>query len=43
MPRLLSNVATLTRDSIPTNTNQANIQPVYEIGSSRNRVGEFRV
>ena len=31
MPGLLSNVATLTRDSIPTNTNQANIQPVYEI------------
>ena len=28
---LLSNVATLKRDSIPTNTNQANIQPVYEI------------
>jgi multidrug efflux pump subunit AcrB len=31
VPGLLSNVATLTRDSIPTNTNQANIQPVYEI------------
>ena len=29
--RGVSNVATLTRDSIPTNTNQANIQPVYEI------------
>jgi multidrug efflux pump subunit AcrB len=31
VPGLLSNVATLKRDSIPTNTNQANIQPVYEI------------
>jgi len=31
VPGLLSNVATLTRDSIPTNANQANIQPVYEI------------
>ena len=31
VPGLLSNVATLTRDSIPTNTNQANIQPVYEV------------
>jgi multidrug efflux pump subunit AcrB len=31
VPGLLSNVATLTRDSIPTNTNQANIQPIYEI------------
>ena len=31
VPGLLSNVATLKRNSIPTNTNQANIQPVYEI------------
>ena len=31
VPGLLSNVATLKRDSIPTNANQANIQPVYEI------------
>jgi multidrug efflux pump subunit AcrB len=31
VPGLLSNVATLKRDSIATNTNQANIQPVYEI------------
>ena len=31
VPGLLSNVATLKRDAIATNTNQANIQPVYEI------------
>jgi len=31
VPGLLSNVATLTRDSVPTNANQANIQPVYEV------------
>jgi multidrug efflux pump subunit AcrB len=31
VPGMLSNVATLQRDSIPTNANQANIQPVYEI------------
>jgi multidrug efflux pump subunit AcrB len=31
VPGLLSNVATLTRDSIATNANQANIQPLYEI------------
>jgi multidrug efflux pump subunit AcrB len=31
IPGLLSNVATLTRDAVPTNANQANIQPVYEI------------
>ena len=31
MPGLLSNVATIKRDAIPTNANQANIQPVYEI------------
>jgi multidrug efflux pump subunit AcrB len=28
---LLSNVATLRRDAVPTNANQANIQPVYEV------------
>ena len=31
VPGLLSNVATLKRDSIATNANHANIQPVYEI------------
>src|SRR6516165_4978117 len=31
VPGLLSNVATIKRDSVPTNTNQANIQPVYEV------------
>jgi multidrug efflux pump subunit AcrB len=31
VPGLLSNVATLTRTSMPTNANQANIQPVYEV------------
>jgi multidrug efflux pump subunit AcrB len=31
VPGMLSNVATLQRDSIPANANQANIQPVYEI------------
>jgi multidrug efflux pump subunit AcrB len=31
VPGLLSNVATFRRDSTPTNLNQANIQPVYEI------------
>ena len=34
MPGLLSNVATLTRDSLPTNTNQTNIQPVYDVYAS---------
>lgn len=34
IPGLLSNVATFKRTSIPTNTNQANIQPVYEIYAS---------
>jgi multidrug efflux pump subunit AcrB len=34
VPGLLSNVATLKRDSVPTNANQANIQPVYEIYAS---------
>ena len=31
VPGLLSNVATIKRDSVPTNANQANIQPVYEV------------
>ncbi|HJY49182.1 MAG TPA: efflux RND transporter permease subunit, partial [Stellaceae bacterium] len=31
VPGLLSNVATLSRIALPTNTNQANIQPVYEV------------
>ena len=31
MPGLLSNVATLTRTALPTNANQANIQPIYEV------------
>ena len=31
VPGLLSNVASLKRNSVPTNANQANIQPVYEV------------
>jgi multidrug efflux pump subunit AcrB len=31
VPGLLGNVATFKRDSVPTNANQANIQPVYEV------------
>ena len=34
VPGLLSNVATLKRGSVPTNSNQANIQPVYEVYAS---------
>ncbi|HEY8248906.1 MAG TPA: efflux RND transporter permease subunit [Hyphomicrobium sp.] len=34
VPGLLSNVATLNRDSLPTNTNQTNIQPVYDVYAS---------
>jgi multidrug efflux pump subunit AcrB len=34
VPGLLSNVTTLRRDSVPTNSNQANIQPVYEVYAS---------
>ncbi|MBR0870208.1 efflux RND transporter permease subunit [Bradyrhizobium tropiciagri] len=34
IPGMLSNVATLKRDSIPTNLNQANIQPVYDVYAS---------
>lgn len=31
IPGVLSNMATITRASTPTNANQANIQPVYEV------------
>jgi multidrug efflux pump subunit AcrB len=31
VPQLLDNVATLKRDSIATNSNHANVQPVYEV------------
>jgi multidrug efflux pump subunit AcrB len=31
VPMLLGNVATVTRAATPTNTNQSNIQPVYEV------------
>jgi len=34
IPGLLSNVATFKRTSIPTNSNQANVQPVYEVYAS---------
>ena len=34
VPGLLSNVATFLRGSVPTNMNQTNIQPVYEIYAS---------
>ena len=34
VPGLLSNVTTIRRDSLPTNSNQANIQPVYEVYAS---------
>jgi multidrug efflux pump subunit AcrB len=34
IPGLLSNVATLRRESVPTNLNQTNIQPVYDIYAS---------
>src|SRR6202030_1371642 len=34
IPGLLSNGATLQRDSVPTNLNQTNIQPVYEVYAS---------
>jgi multidrug efflux pump subunit AcrB len=34
IPGMLSNVATLHRDSVPTNSNQANIQPLYEVYAS---------
>jgi multidrug efflux pump subunit AcrB len=34
VPGLLSNVATFRRGSIPTNANQANVQPLYEVYAS---------
>jgi multidrug efflux pump subunit AcrB len=34
VPGMLSNVATLKRDHVATNSNQSNIQPVYEIYAS---------
>src|SRR5246127_1479122 len=34
IPGLLSNVATLHRDSVPTNLNQTNVQPFYDIYAS---------
>src|SRR4029077_18716103 len=34
IPGLLSNVATLQRESVPTNLNQSNIQPVFDIYAS---------
>jgi multidrug efflux pump subunit AcrB len=34
IPGVLSNVATFKRHSVPTNTNQTNIQPVYEVYAS---------
>jgi multidrug efflux pump subunit AcrB len=34
VPGLLSNVATFKRGSVPTNANQTNIQPVYEVYAS---------
>ncbi len=34
VPGLLSNVATFQRVAVPTNSNQANIQPVYEVYAS---------
>ncbi|WP_024510995.1 efflux RND transporter permease subunit [Bradyrhizobium sp. ARR65] len=34
IPGLLSNVATFKRTTVPTNANQANIQPVYEVYAS---------
>jgi multidrug efflux pump subunit AcrB len=34
IPGLLSNVATLKRDGVPTNLNQTNVQPVFDIYAS---------
>jgi multidrug efflux pump subunit AcrB len=34
VPGLLSNVAKLSRDSVPTNLNQTNIQPAYDVYAS---------
>ena len=34
VPGILGNIATLTRDRVATNSNQSNIQPVYEVYAS---------
>jgi multidrug efflux pump subunit AcrB len=34
IPGLLSNVATIKRATVPTNTNQTNIQPIYDVYAS---------
>jgi multidrug efflux pump subunit AcrB len=34
IPGLFSNVATLKRSTVPTNTNQTNIQPIYDVYAS---------
>jgi multidrug efflux pump subunit AcrB len=34
VPGMLSNVATFKRDSVPTNSNQTNIQPVFDVYAS---------
>jgi multidrug efflux pump subunit AcrB len=34
VPGMLSNIATFKRDTVPTNANQSNIQPVYEVYAS---------
>jgi multidrug efflux pump subunit AcrB len=34
IPGLLSNVATIKRETLPTNTNQSNIQPTYDVYAS---------
>ncbi|MCC8937740.1 efflux RND transporter permease subunit [Bradyrhizobium sp. Arg68] len=34
VPGMLSNVATFKRDTVPTNTNQSNIQPVFDVYAS---------
>ena len=34
VPGLLSNVATLQRESVPTNLNQTNAQPVFDVYTS---------
>lgn len=34
VPGMLSNIATLKRDTVPTNANQSNVQPVYEVYAS---------
>ena len=31
VPGMISNIATIKRDSVPTNSNQTNVQPVYEV------------